>query len=428
MSGSYTFDAGVPDDDPAVEDGHYNQTGTGASGFNLSVNQHTIQSNLANSGFMYEIHVHNSISDHYHVGSWGNTPLANGVPVDDIMLDLYDDSGSALNSTELSTTAPNVSAFMYKDLMISGYDPVSSQYYNVLAKINVLQSDSGPSNPDLVTFEVTASIKDVWDPANALSGTVQVGDPLDGSYTFNITTADTDPVPEIGRYVHVPGSGQFGFDFTAGGHSFKTNPNAVEMAIDLYDNTWAPEDNYDAYSYGPNFPLASGATVEDIGVHLYDPNGTMLSSDALSSVPPPIASTGYHEVYIWGMHPNGMDSYTVIAEIHSITVKAGEEPELVAIFPGSGMLDRAQRFDMGIIFQPGLAPMIDMAVNNNGFDETPSLSRCFPGAPNNQNRQTFVCPDFQDILIPGMNTLDFRFMLQDGTEVRKTIEWETIGF
>lgn len=438
ISGTYTFDISVTDEDPSPENALYNQTHTNASGFDLTANNIIIRSDKAVPGHMQEMFVGDTPwSDYYGFMSWGNTVSNNPtIIISDIFADLYDPTGAALNSTALSTTPPNVNSFEQRNLSIYGGNSDNTQYFNVYAKIDSIKNpNQDTNNPETVTFTVKAEVFDVWDPAGALNGSINIGSIIDGTYTFNTTTPDMEPSPEIGRYHHFSGSGQYGFDLSGGGHSFKTDTNGVEFVIDMYNGTPSP-DHYGAFSYGNNTPLANGATVQDIGLHLYDETGAMLSSTELSNTPPtiPAANVSYNnaEIYIWGMHPNGIDSFNIIARIQDISsATENDAPSLVAISPDNGIFDRAQRFDLAIIFQPNLAPMMDMLVTINGMDESWCLFDCFPGAPNNQNRQTFVCPDYAMRLKPmlkqGINKLDFHFILGDGTTIKESLEWEMLG-
>jgi|GEM_PF-2361291 len=431
VSGTYSFELTAFDEDPSPEYARYNQFN--APGFELVINNQTIRSDNSVPGHMHEIHVGDSMSDHFHIMSWGNTSLGNGATVSDIALDLYDPNGTALNGTGLSTNAPNINAFTYKDLAIVGSDS-AYRYFNIIAKIDSMSGTSaGNTNPDIVTFTVNAIVKDVYDPAGVFNGSVGIGDNIDGNYTFNVTTPDEEPMLEIGRYIHRPGSGQYGFDLSMGAYSFKTDTNRMEFVLDLYNGTPSP-DHYGAFSYGSNHPLPNGATVEDIGLHLYDESGAMLASTQLSDTPPPLPGSNYNynEIYIWGMHPNGMDMYSIVAQVQQISVADSEQPSLVALSPASGIFDRAQRFDLAIIFHANLPPLMDHRVTINGYDETPSLFNCFPGTPNSQNRFTLVCPDYSHrigpLLLPGKNLLDFQFTLEDGTVVNESVEWEMLDF
>lgn len=431
ISGTYTFELSAPDEDPSPEYARYNQLNT--PGFELLINSQTIQSDDTLPEHMHEIYVGNSVSDYFHAISWGNTPLSAGAIVSDIGIDLYDPNGLALNSTGLSTTAPDISAFSHKDLFLVGNNSTNN-YFNVIASIDNLKNVSQTNtHSNIVKFTVKAVVKDVYDPAGALNGGVVLGDVIDGGYTFNITTPDEEPMLEVGRYVHRPGSGQYGFDLSVGNIGFKTDSNSVDFVLDLYNGIPSP-DHYGAFSYGTNYALPNGATVEDIGLHLYDDTGNMLSSTQLSNTPPVFSdsTSNSNEIYIWGMHPNGWDMYNIVAQIQEIKVADAEQSSLVALSPASGIFDRAQRFDLAIIFEPNLDPLMDQRVSINGYDQTPSLYDCIPGAPNSQNRFTLVCPDYSQfigpMLLPGKNRLDFHFTLGDGTIIDKSVEWEMLDF
>jgi hypothetical protein len=54
---------------------------------------------------------------------------------------------------------------------------------------------------NLITISFTATVTEVNDTAHAL-GTVQVGDTITGSYTYDASKSDDHPAPEIGSYAY----------------------------------------------------------------------------------------------------------------------------------------------------------------------------------------------------------------------------------
>ena len=437
ITGTYTIDTATPDSDPYPEYGHYIFNSSASSspqlGFDLIVNGNSLKSDPTVPGHMYEAHVMNSYSDHFGINSWGNMPLANGSTVDDIFIDLYDSYGQALSSSALTAQAPNVSAFEYHDIHVSGSTTMGG-YYSVDAKIDDIQVVGGaqcPSgNTDQVTFEVNATVREVWDYDNALGYSVNVGDNISGTYTFNKSTPDMDPSPDYARYEHAPGSGNYGFDITLANTSVQTTGNPEIFAIVIGDGQgWS--DMYAAEQFGTQIPFINGAVIDGMGVYIDDPSGNTITGTALTSQPPSLSTTGFKDFYISGMsNSQPYPSYfSIVADLNSITeVNACEEAsDPVAVSPASGVFDRMQRFDAAIVMEPNLPPLMDMQATLNGFDITPELYRCMPGAVNNQNRQTLVCPDFSYILMPGNNTLNFTFVLEGGRIVNHSVDWLVLG-
>ena len=123
--------------------------------------------------------------------------------------------------------------------------------------------------------------------------------------------------------------------------------------------------------------------------------------------------------------------FSIVADVNSISKVASrcEEPaNPVAISPASGVFDRAQRFDAAIILEKNLAELMVMEGTLNGFDITPEMWSCFPGSPNSENRQTFVCPDFSYQLMPGNNHLKIDFTLMDGSVIPTSVDWMVFGY
>ena len=420
ITGTYTFESTIPDGDTSPEYAFYDQTFSGAGGFDLLLSGLSFKSAPTQPGFMHSIFIGNSYSDNFSIGSWGNVPLPNGTPVWDIFMDFYDGTGTALNSTTLSSTPPDVSLFEFHDINISG------DAFWISAKVDSIKVSGGNTNPDLVTYFMDATITWVDDIGGALQGALTTGQNLSGNYTFNITTPDEDPSVEFGRYTHQAGSGEFGFDFSAGGLNFKNNPNQAPMQVEPYNSSY--NDNYMAYSYGFNMPLPSGAVVTDISFYMYDDSANLINSDQLSTSEPVIGNTGWYEIVISGRHANGYDYFYINAAITNISVLNPPDPNLMIASPPSGLYDRMQMFDMALIFAANLAPVdpVSFGVILNGYFQP--LYGCTPGAPNPQNRQTFICPGLSFQLGSGKNTLNFKALLMDGTPLQQSVDWEIIGY
>ena len=439
ITGTYTIDLSTPDSDPGVESAQYMMSGqpptTPQSGFDLMLNSHSLKSDPANPGFMLNVYMMNSFSDHFGMGSWGNMPLANGSRVDDIFLDLYDSTGTALSSTALSSQAPDISKFELHDIHVSGMS-ASGQYYNVNAKINSITSQGGsacaPSDPSLVTFDLSATVRDVWDYNNVLANAIHPGDTISGSYTFNLNTPDIDSYPNFGRYEHVPGSGDYGFDFNVSNFNVKTNPNQNFFSVNIEDNPGGP-DSYSVDQYMSPIPFINNSVLDYLSIFLWDNQGVMNSTPALTDQPPNLTNVVQKDMYFGGSISTTSGNYyfSIVADVNSIS-KAASSCEVpaspVAISPASGVFDRAQRFDAAIILQKNLSELMHMEGTLNGFDITPDLWSCFPGSPNSENRQTFVCPDFSTKLMPGNNHLKIDFTLMDGSVISNSVDWMVFGY
>lgn len=135
---------------------------------------------------------------------------------------------------------------------------------------------------------IDAIIRTVDDPLDLLGGTIQPGDILDGRYSYDFTTPDADPSPEIGDYWH--GSAPAGIRLTVNGIHFESRPDAgfqVQIQDDI-DVDGTPRDAYLLASHN-NAPLGSDLRVERIEWTLIDASATAVDSDALPHSAPDLA-------------------------------------------------------------------------------------------------------------------------------------------
>lgn len=426
ISGTYTVDLATPDNDPSVDFAYYPHAPVADIGFKLQINGNQFNSDPTAAGFNYDVGIVNSGFDHYHAGSWGGgQPLANGASVDDIMLDLFEPTGTALDSTALLPTPPELTGFEYRDLMIYGHNPTGGDYYHIQATVTSLKAvgDAGvPSN--VIAFKINATVADIYDTGNALANAVNMGDSLTATYYFDPLTADQDPSLEMGYYLHSASSAGRGVQFSVGALNIDTTQLASTFSIDVYNGSPSP-DFYGMMQYGLNLPITSSANLFDIGVFIDDPSGTMLNSDALPLTPPTLPPNGIRDFYFFGQSANGLDYYSVVATINSIELVSPQSPLLIS--PAEGMFAQIQQFDAALILNPDLPGVEVITGSLNGADISQWLSTdCIPGGPNNAMRQTFVCANISSQLVPGLNLLDVTMKLMDGSIVNSSVRWQLL--
>ena len=136
----------------------------------------------------------------------------------------------------------------------------------------------------IVEISLTAEITYISDPSQ-FDGQLQIGDIITGSYKYESTTLDSNPLLSVGDYEHY--SSPYGISLTAGGFVFQTDPDNVDFLVSvandhLYSGTG---DAYKLISYN-NLPLSNGVLIAGIDWQLDDLSGTALSSDALPTTPP----------------------------------------------------------------------------------------------------------------------------------------------
>lgn len=418
ITGTYTFDNGIVDGDASPEYGFYDLTFSNAAGWDLIAGSESLKTDPGVPGFMHSIFLDNSTySNHLHIGSWGNRPLSNGTVIYDINMNLDDPSASALGSASLSEIPVDVNKFSWNELYISG------DSFSVIAHVDSMANHNA-ANPNLVTYQVDATVRDVWDPTGALNNQVFVGQALSSNYVFNITTPDSEPMPEFGHYLHPAGSGEFGFDVSVGSLNFQSDATQADMNVDLYDSSY--NDNYIVSMYGMNIPLGNGAVITDINIYMYDETSQMISSADLSTEAPVIGTAGWYDFFVNGIAANG-EFFSFTATINNITSLNASPNGLLLVSPPTGIYDRAQSFDIALIFAANLAPVepASLVMVLNGLPQP--LTSCMPGAPNPENRQTFVCTG-TPALGMGKNLVKFKAQLLDGTVLEDNLEWTMLSF
>lgn len=422
ITGTYTVDSSTLDVDASAEYARYPHPPQDNIGFDLILNGMSFKTDPSVPGFMYEVHIGDSFSDHYHVSSWGGIDLNSGAKVNDINLDLYSASGNGLNSTAL-TTEPMFTTFDTYDLMIFGENANQSDSYHIEAKLTSLKrvGDVTPV-PPVVRFKFNAVVNYIWDDGNALNGSVQVGSPVNGSYHFDPNTPDDNPGDQtMGFYRHTTASTGYGFDIRLGDLATDTSSQGY-FDINVHNNDNPDYDHYGVFTGGFNLNAGNGVELDHIGLIVDSPEGGLFDSVALPLTPPTLPANAYTDVYISGRGANGQ-YFSISARLTSLEL---DPLEAVVLAPTAGLFLPNQRFDLAFIFEPGVSPMVNVSAILDGMDITPTLNNCIYGGPNMQQRETYLCPDFSLALHPGKNNVQFVFELADGRTLNKDIVWEIL--
>jgi len=140
-----------------------------------------------------------------------------------------------------------------------------------------------------VTWEFVGEVTRVFDPDNLLDGEVVIGNPMEGTFTFESTTSDGNPSPTIGSYHNAV----TGVDATVGVHSLEgpTVPNWNKInSIAVYDGTGPFPDAFDVFT-----------AVDFLGQEFFiwrmllsDANGNLFVTDALPMSPPDLELVQTH--------------------------------------------------------------------------------------------------------------------------------------
>ena len=112
---------------------------------------------------------------------------------------------------------------------------------------------------------------------------VAAGTPFTGSYTYSLSTADSNPDAAVGDYYHT--TRPYGVTVTIGTHTFRTDPSNVSFLVEVL-NDWFGADYYVFHSY--TNVETDGAVIDSMRWRLDDPTATRLTSTALTDSPPDV--------------------------------------------------------------------------------------------------------------------------------------------
>ncbi|MGA2916207.1 MAG: PEP-CTERM sorting domain-containing protein [Sedimentisphaerales bacterium] len=171
-----------------------------------------------------------------------------------------------------------------------------------------------PVQADLITIGLTGKIIRADDPQNVFGGQIQWGDTVTGTYTYDTSTPDSEPLdPSAGVYWHY--NTPCGVSVTINNFIFQTNPNNIRFKVGIGDNYPSFGDIYNFISYN-NSPLPNGTSIDTIVWQITDSTGTALSSDALPTTAPNLDDWNMdYGLSITG--PRGWD-YLLRADITSV--------------------------------------------------------------------------------------------------------------
>jgi hypothetical protein len=135
-----------------------------------------------------------------------------------------------------------------------------------------------------ITWEFSGQIGDVFDPDNDLGAAITVGTPFSGSFTFESTTADSNPASAgFGTYVDA---------ITAISGYVGTRPFFASDSLSSQINITDSGGDNDVFSFGAEGIIFSDFAGEfDMSFVYSDPDASAFSSDALPLFPPELTSS-----------------------------------------------------------------------------------------------------------------------------------------
>ena len=140
-----------------------------------------------------------------------------------------------------------------------------------------------PAKAAIVTIEIEAEIYSVSDPYNFFEGNIKVGDIIKGTYSYDTSTPDSEPLGYAGLYEHHNPTA--GISLNIGDFNFRTDPDNVDFVVAIL-NDYLPskKDQFWMRSYN-NLPLPSGVAVDGISWQLDENFGNAISGTALPTDP-----------------------------------------------------------------------------------------------------------------------------------------------
>jgi len=201
-----------------------------------------------------------------------------------------------------------------------------------------------------VSIDLTATVASVDDPNGFLGNRIHPGDDLVGTYTYDLSTPDTNTFPTVGDYWHT--DPLFGITLSAGGFVFRTNPDNVSFLVEIVNDHGTPaSDNYLLRSYnnvldGPN--LTNFAAPFHISWQLDDPSLTAISSTDLPAGPPVISA--WQSLFGVTIDSDGL-GFFIRAHVVSATAGSGTTTSTTTTtLPpvcGDGVLNAGEQCDPG---------------------------------------------------------------------------------
>lgn len=147
VTGTYTYETSVADQEPHWAYGHYPQYPAQAR-TRLSAGSLVFESDSASPGWGYNMWTHSreTDSDHsyFRIGSLGNKPLANGASVRVLDFNFTDPAGNAPLSDALPIGAPDLASFPTRSISVAG--DLNGDIYHVALQIDAVEAAPPPGS------------------------------------------------------------------------------------------------------------------------------------------------------------------------------------------------------------------------------------------------------------------------------------------
>jgi hypothetical protein len=140
----------------------------------------------------------------------------------------------------------------------------------------------GSARGAIITIAIEGVVDYVEDPGGLLGGSISVADLITGTYTYDTSTPDTNPLVDYASYWH--GTLPAGISLSIGGLEFESDPWRLDYRIGISDG-YQSRDIYSVRSKS-NLPVLDRVAPSDIYWELQDSRAEALSSTELPGSPP----------------------------------------------------------------------------------------------------------------------------------------------
>ncbi len=191
---------------------------------------------------------------------------------------------------------------------------------------------AGPARAALITIAIEATVDYVRDDGNYLEGRISPGDVITGSYTYESTTLDSNPITDYAAY--------YQYDplcsvlLTVGGFEFKSDTANLDYRIAI-SNGYQSRDSYSIGSAN-NLVLSNGISVDSIYWLLVDYTCSAVQTDALLTTAPVLDQWEENELYLDGGRLYGISGHVTSAVVIP-------ESATMLLFGLAGLLLRRRR-------------------------------------------------------------------------------------
>jgi hypothetical protein len=276
-----------------------------------------------------------------------------------------------------------------------------------------------------ISANVTAQVFQIYDPANLLGGQVSIDQAGRGRFNYESSVPDGHTSGwaafQLGTYAQSPS--QASLAFTLGALVFETDASSPNWMFEV--SVWDAEPNTGNQDfvriYGmPYKPVPGLPGVEWVQVmyQFADYNGSAIWSDAMPNGVPELWMFPASTVVISGGGSGGYFEVRLMMQ----TVQPSAAAELT-VSPAPGAFVRQQPIVPALLLPAG-TQVAAIEGSFNGYEMPSYFASC--SLTNTVLRVAFVCPDLNYNLVPGINRVEWRVRLLDGSITPKVVEWEIV--